>query len=108
MNCRPLCKTIAVAAAFLSACASSPSVPAGMKPGQFVTYACDGGKVFRAPAAEDGKSVRVRALHGSAELDVKAAGAYEGEGYRLEALPGAVLSLSHQGKPEAVNCKAAG
>lgn len=79
--------------------------PAGMQGGQFSRMSCDGGKTIGIRPAEDGKSVRVRALHGSAELERKAAGHFAGEGYefKLDGAQGA--SLMHNGKPEAQNCR---
>lgn len=97
---------LSLAAAVLAGCAST-SVPAGMQSGKFVTFACEGGKTFSARAAEDGATVRVRAHHGSAELERKADGLYEGEGYRLSTQEPGGISLMHGGKPEGKGCKAA-
>ena len=88
------------------ACASSPKPPEGMKVGQFVRFSCEGSG-FQARVAEDGKSVRVRALHGSAELDMKSEGIYEGEGYRLATAGSDAVSLMHNGRLQGKNCKAA-
>lgn len=97
----------AFALALLAGCATTSGVPAGMAPGKFVQFSCAGGKVFSARAADGGASVRVRAHHGAAELDRKGEGVYEGDGYRLvTAGPGAV-SLIHDGKPQASQCKPA-
>ena len=93
-------------AATLAACASTPAVPTGMQAGRFVTFACEGGKTFSVRAAEGGDSVRVRALHGSAELDRKADGVYEGDGYRLTQEAGGA-SLSHEGKSQGSQCRPA-
>lgn len=86
-------------------CASVGGWPAGMKAGQFSRMNCDGSKTFSIRPADDGKSVRVRALHGSAELERKAEGLFAGDGYefRLGGTEGA--SLMHNGKAEAQNCK---
>lgn len=89
----------------LSACATQPSVPVGMKPGQFVTYQCDGGKRLQARLAADGSSVRVR-FEGGYELDRKGDGMFEGEGFTLTSANG-MLALMHNGKPAAGNCKPA-
>ena len=35
---------LTLAAAFIAGCASTATVPAGMKAGQFVDYSCEGGK----------------------------------------------------------------
>lgn len=93
-----------VAAALVSGCASAPATPPGMVVGKFVSYDCTGGR-FSARAAEDGKSVRVRGLHGAAELDLKGDGIYEGDGYRLLTKGANGVSLTHDGKPNGVNCK---
>lgn len=91
----------------LSGCASTGApFPPGLAAGKFVTFSCEGGKTFSARAADDGRTVRVRAHHGSAELDRKADGTFEGEGYRLMlGAPGAV-SLSHGGKSQGEKCRA--
>lgn len=94
------------ALALLAGCAST-SVPAGMQSGKFVTFACEGGKTFSARAADDGATVRVRAHHGSAELERKADGVYEGEGYKLSTQEPGGVSLMHDGKPQGKGCKAA-
>lgn len=82
-------------------------MPAGMQSGKFVTFACEGGKTFSARAADDGSTVRVRAHHGSAELERKAGGVYEGEGYKLSTQEAGGISLMHDGKPQGKGCKAA-
>ncbi len=86
-------------------CASTPSVPAGMKVGEFVQFTCEGGKRFSARVAEGGESVRVRA-DGGFELDRKGDGVYEGEGWRLASEAGAT-SLIHNGKQTHKGCKPA-
>lgn len=94
-----------LAVAALAGCAT-PSTPAGMAPGKFVSFACADGKTFSARAAEGGASVRVRAHQGSAELDRKGDGVYEGDGYKL--VTGADgVTLMHDGKSQGKNCKAA-
>lgn len=87
----------------LAGCAATSPAPAGLPAGKFVTFACEGGKTFALRAAEGGETVRVRAHHGSAELDRKADGVYEGDGYRLETSGG--VSLLHGGKPQGQGCK---
>ena len=94
------------AAALLAGCASSPSLPIGMKAGQFVTYTCEGGKTFQARAADDGSTVRVR-YEGGYELDNKGAGIYEAEGWKLSTQGAAAAELVHNGKTLLKNCKAA-
>ena len=75
-----------------------------MKAGQFVSFACDGGKILRARLADDGSSVRIR-YEGGYELDNKGGGVYEGEGFKL--LTQGTTELSHHGKLVAKNCKPA-
>ncbi len=91
--------------ALLGACASSPTVPRGMVAGKFVDFQCEGGR-FSARAAEDGKTIRVRGLHGAAELDMKGDGVYEGDGYRLVTKDPNGVSLMHGGKANGTHCKA--
>ena len=97
-----------VALAALAGCAAPSAVPSGMAVGKFVSFACAGGKTFSARAAEGGSTVRVRGHHGAAELDRKADGVYEGDGYKLITAGPDAVSLVHGGKPEASKCKAAG
>lgn len=93
------------ALAMLSGCAITTSpAPAGMKVGQFVTYQCDGGKQFQARLADGGDSVRVR-YEGGWELDRKAGGIYEADGWKLMS-QGTGMQLLHNGKPAATNCRA--
>lgn len=94
-----------VALGLLGGCAFTPAVPQGMKSGKFVSFACEGGKTFSARAAEDGKSVRVRATHGSAELDMKSEGVYEGDGYTLVTKGTGGASLVHAGQSQGDRCK---
>lgn len=75
-----------------------------MLAGKFVNFECDGGR-FSARAAVDGKSIRVRGLHGAAELDMKGDGLYEGDGYKLMTKGATGISLLHDGKPNGTNCK---
>ncbi len=95
-----------MALGLLSACATT-SVPSGMAAGKFVSFSCEGGKMFSARAAEDSKSVRVRGLHGSAELDMKADGVYEGDGYTLKTSGADAVTLLHEGKTQGKGCKPA-
>ena len=96
-----------VVLSLLGGCASTPAMPQGMKTGKFVSFACEGGKTFSARAAEDGKSVRVRSLHGSAELDMKSDGVYEGDGYTLVTKGTGGASLMHAGQSQGDRCKPA-
>ena len=94
----------ALALAGLAGCATQ-SVPTGMAVGKFVNFACADGKSFSARAAEGGDSVRVRAHHGSAELDRKGDGVYEGDGYKLVTGGPDGVTLMHGGKPQGKSCK---
>jgi hypothetical protein len=89
----------------LAGCATT-QVPVGMQPGKFVSFACADGKSFSVRAADGGQSVRVRAHHGSAELDRKGDGVYEGDGYKLVTHGAEAVSLSHDGKSQGKACKA--
>jgi len=91
--------------ALLAGCATTAQAPAGMKVGQFVTYKCDGGKQVQARLAEGGDSVRVR-YEGGYELDRKAGGVYEADGWKLVTQRAGGMELQHNGKPAATNCKA--
>lgn len=90
----------------LAGCATSPSVPTGMKTGQFVSFACDGGKTFNARLADDGSSVRVR-FEGGYELDNKGGGVYEGSGFKLVTQGAGATELFRNGKSAVKNCKPA-
>lgn len=87
----------------LAACATTTAIPAGMKPGQFVDYSCEGGKRLSARAAADGSTVRIR-FEGGYELDRKNGGSYEGDGWKLDTAGGAA-ELAHNGKVVAKGCK---
>jgi major membrane immunogen (membrane-anchored lipoprotein) len=95
-----------LAVALITGCATSSSVPMGMKAGQFVTFNCEGGKTFMARAAADGSTVRVR-YEGGYELDNKGAGVYEAEGWKLVTQGPGAAELMHNGKSVRKNCKAA-
>jgi hypothetical protein len=97
---------VAALALLASGCASAPVPPEGMKTGQFVRFACDGA-AFQARASDDGRTVRVRTLHGSAELDKKQEGVFEGDGFRLATTGAERISLTHNGKVQGKNCKPA-
>lgn len=103
---KPVYVSTLAAAAFLVGCASSPSLPVGMKAGQFVTYNCEGGKTFQARAAADGSTVRVR-YEGGYELDSKGSGVFEADGWKLSTQGAAAAELVHNGKTLLKNCKAA-
>lgn len=91
----------------LGACATAPERAAGLKPGEFVAFTCQGGKVLRARLSEQGDSVRVRTQHGSAELLASRAGVFKGESFELDTRPAEGAMLSYNGKADATGCKAA-
>jgi len=96
------CLTILAAlSGALGACASAPAMP----PGQFVTLQCSDSKTFQARMSDDGRSVRVRAHHGSAELERQADGRYAGEGYLLQLGGEGGIALEHGGKSQGKACK---
>jgi hypothetical protein len=92
-------------ALFTTACAFGTQPPAGVKAGEFARLACDGGRTFAVRMAEDGKSARVRALHGAAELSLQPDAAYIGDDYKLAMPASAAATLWHKGKVEAEQCK---
>lgn len=95
-----------IAIGLLAGCATGPTLPTGMKAGQFVTFNCEGGKRFQARASDDGATVRVR-YEGGYELDRKDAGVYEAEGWKLVTQGPGAAELMHNGKSVHKNCKAA-
>ena len=96
---------IVVAALVLSGCASTAPMPTGMKSGQFVQFICQTGKNFSARASDDAKSIRVR-YEGGWELDQKADGVYEADGWKLMTMGPGALELLHNGKSIGKGCKA--
>jgi hypothetical protein len=88
------------------ACATPVERAAGLKPGEFVVLSCQGGKVFRARLSPEGDSVRVRTLHGSAELAAAGGGVFKGDGFELDARPAEGVSLMHNGKVDSSGCRA--
>ena len=100
---KSLSVSVVLASALLGACATTTVPAPGMVVGKFVNFECQGGR-FSARAAEDGKSVRVRGLHGAAELELKGNGVYEGDGYKLVTQSPTGVSLMHDGKPNGTKC----
>jgi len=96
---------LAAAAAFVAGCASSP--PGGLAAGKFVTLQCQDGKSFQARMSDDGRTVRVRAHQGAAELERQADGRYAGDGYALNLLAEGGAALEHGGKGQGKGCKPA-
>ena len=106
MIVRPVLLLVSLTSAVLAtACASSPQMPAGVKAGEFARLSCTGGRTFAVRMAEDGKSARVRAMHGAAELSLQPDGAYSGDEYKLAMPASAAATLWHKGKVEAEQCK---
>jgi membrane-bound inhibitor of C-type lysozyme len=91
----------------LAACATTAPVIPGAAPGKFVTLTCADNKVFQLRVSDNGGSVRVRALHGSAELEAQSGGVFSDGSYVLRTQGEGAVSLEHQGKPEARGCKVA-
>jgi hypothetical protein len=88
---------------FLAACSTMTPPPAGMEPGKFVSFDCEGGD-FQARWNPETSTVRVRTHHGAAELSKVADGRYSGDGFELVSAGGAT-TLSHAGKVVSKNCR---
>jgi hypothetical protein len=88
----------------VAGCATSPS---GLPAGKFVTLQCAENKSFQARMSDDGRSVRVRGHHGSAELEQRGEGRYAGDGYMLNLGAEGGAMLEHDGKNQGKACKAA-
>jgi hypothetical protein len=82
-------------------------LPTGVSAGRFVTMSCAENRQFQVRFSEGGMTVRVRGQHGSAELEARGDGVFEGEGYRLRSRGEGALSLEHDGKSQGKACKAA-
>jgi hypothetical protein len=91
----------------LAGCATSPPAPGGLQAGKFVTMSCSENKSFQARLSDDGRTVRVRAHPGSAELEKQADGSFTGEGFVLRLGADGGSSLDHGGKSQGKGCKAA-
>lgn len=89
----------------LAACATTSPVVPGATPGKFVALSCADNKSFQLRTSDSGSSVRVRAMHGSAELEAQPGGVFAGEGYVLRTQGDGAVSLEHHGKPQARACK---
>ena len=96
-----------LAVTLLAACASAPPAPEGLVAGRFVTLNCADGKSFQARYADDGRTVRVRTHHGSAELERQADGRFVGEGYTLNPKGEGGIALDQGGKSQGKACKRA-
>lgn len=95
----------AVLASVLAAagCAST-SMPGGLKAGEFVSFTCEGGKRYSARASADAKTVRLR-HEGGWELERKAEGVYEADGWRLSTGGSGGSEVVHNGKVVLKGCK---
>ncbi len=101
--------TLAAVATLTVACAAPPpALPAGLTAGRFVPMECAENRQFQVRISEDGKSARVRALHGSAELDRTADGIFVADGYTLRLAGEGAISLDHDGKSQGRGCKPRG
>lgn len=90
---------------FAGGCASMATPVPGLVPDTFVRLSCADNKTFQLRANADGKSIRVRGLHGSAELEAKGDGTFAGEGYLLRSQGADAVSLDHEGKSQGKGCK---
>jgi hypothetical protein len=97
---------LVIAALAAAGCATTPPAPGGLKAGTFVTMTCSENKSFQARLSDDGRTVRVRAHPGSAELERQADGSFIGEGYVLKFSAESGASLDHGGKSQGKGCKA--
>jgi hypothetical protein len=89
--------------ALTAGCATAPT--AGLEAGKFVRYDCNPGRDFSARVSEDGKSLRIRAHEGSAELDAAGDGTFKGEGYVFVPEGEKGIALQHNGKWVGERCK---
>ncbi len=105
-----LIATIAVLS--LAACASNGSksnsfpelAKAQLQAGKFVEFTCEGGR-FSARLAQDNSSIRVRTIHGSAELERQADASWAADGFVLTLVGANGTELTHSGKAIGKNCK---
>ena len=86
-------------------CASTGNAVPGLVSGKFVALSCADNKSFQLRASDDGTSVRVRSMHGSAELVSLGQGVFQGDGYLLRTLGDGAISLDHEGKSQGKGCK---
>lgn len=91
--------------AALAACASQ--MAAGLPSGKFVTLECAENKSFQARLSDDGRTVRVRAHAGAAELESRGGGIFAADGYVLNLRGEGGMSLEHDGKSQGKACRAA-
>ena len=98
---------VSLAVVLSAGCASSVDAVPGLANGKFVALSCAGNKAFQLRASDDGTSVRVRAMHGSAELVSQGQGVFQGDGYLLRTQGEGGISLDYQGKSQGKDCKPA-
>jgi hypothetical protein len=96
---------LALVAVVAAGCATPP--PGGLIAGKFVTMTCAENKTFQVRMSDDGRTVRVRAHPGAAELDRQADGKFAGEGFVLNLAGEGGASLDHGGKSQGKGCKRA-
>lgn len=94
---------IIAASASLAACATTSS-PMGLQEGQFVSFDCEGSD-FQARWNAQTKTVRVRTIHGAAELNQAGDAKFEGDGFVLQTTTADGTAISHSGKVIGKNCK---
>lgn len=99
--------SLAGAASLVLLTAACATAPAGMQAGRFVDYACDNNARFSARLADDGKTVRVRSIHGAAELADQGGGRFADSEFVLTTGGERGISLEHNKKVIAANCKRA-
>lgn len=100
------CVFFALCTAVLAAgCATALQPLADLPADRFVALNCADGKSFQVRRAPDGRSLRVRSHHGSAELERQTDGRYAGDGYTLEVKDQKAFSLDHAGKSQGKDCK---
>ena len=96
-----------IVAALSAGCANTGNSVPGLVKGKFVALSCADNKSFQLRASDDGASVRVRAMHGSAELASQGQGIFQGDGYLLRTQGEGSISLEHDGKSLGRGCKPA-
>jgi hypothetical protein len=94
---------LAVGTVGMAACTSTAPI-AGIESAKFARYECATGG-FSARMSEDGRSIRLRAKEGSADLDAQSDGSFKGEGYTLVGAGERGIALQHNGKWVAERCK---
>jgi hypothetical protein len=96
--------SVAASVLALAGCATTTPPPAGMQPGKFVAFDCEG-QDFQARFNAEGNTVRVRTHHGAAELSAAGEGVFQGEGFKLAIVTPLPPWVEHAGKVLGKNCK---